>query len=192
MIKLVFATHNEHNIKEIQQILPDYEILSLEHLGIIEELIENGNTLEENAAIKANYVFNKTALNCFADDTGLEVSALNGAPGLHSARYAGENNDPRKNMNKLLLEMKGVSDRRARFKTVVCLILNSKQYFFEGIVEGEICNEAVGVAGFGYDPIFRPKDSDKTFAEMLPVEKNAISHRGRAMKQLVDFILKNT
>ena len=190
-MKLIFATHNVHKLEEIRQILPDFEFFSLEDVGINEKIIEDGKTLNENAAIKAKYVFDKTNLNCFADDTGLEVLALNSDPGVHSARYAGEENDSVANMKKLLFEMKDFSDRRARFRTVICLIFDSKQYFFEGIVEGEICNEAFGSAGFGYDPVFRPKDFDKTFAEMLPYQKNSISHRGRAMKQLVDFILKN-
>ena len=189
MKDLVFATHNEHKLKEIRQILPGWNIKGLQEIGLTEEIIEDGNTLEANAEIKADYVYRKTGLSCFADDTGLEVYALNGAPGVHSARYAGDGHDFKANMEKLLHEMEHETMREARFRTSVCLILEGKKMFFDGIVEGQIIRTPRGDEGFGYDPVFLPDGFDLTFAEMPSLEKNAISHRGRAIKKLQDFLL---
>lgn len=190
MKKLVFATHNAHKLKEIKQILPSWDIVGLEDCGIHEEIVEDGNTLEVNAEIKADYIFNKTGLSCFADDTGLEVDALNGAPGVHSARYAGESHDFKANLNKLLLEMKDHSNRKARFRTVICLILDGKKSFFDGIAEGEILYDPKGKEGFGYDPVFQSENYSISFAEMSANEKNEISHRGKAVKKLQSFLQK--
>ncbi|MBN2729175.1 MAG: RdgB/HAM1 family non-canonical purine NTP pyrophosphatase [Bacteroidales bacterium] len=190
MEKLVFATHNPHKLKELRQIFPSLEILGLHDCNITEEIIEDGHTLEANAEIKADYVFQKTGFSCFADDTGLEVDALHGAPGVLSARYAGDGHDFNANMDKLLREMKDKENRSARFKTVICLILNGRKSFFEGVVEGEILHQPRGDEGFGYDPIFRPLNHSLSFAEMTSDEKNSISHRGRAVQKLLGFLLK--
>lgn len=190
-MKLVFATHNDHKLKEVQQLLPkSIQLLSLKDIECFDEIPETGDTLEENAKIKADFVTQTYGLNCFSDDTGLLVDALDGAPGVYSARYAGEQKNARDNMEKLLSEMEGASNRTARFKTIIHLNLKGDRYTFEGVVEGVITEKEFGSGGFGYDPIFRPNGFDKTFGE-LPVEtKNTISHRGRAIKKLVDF-LKN-
>lgn len=190
MEKLVFATHNSHKLKELRQIFPSLEILGLHDCNITEEIIEDGLTLEANAEIKADYVFQKTGFSCFADDTGLEVDALHGAPGVLSARYAGDGHDFSANMEKLLREMQDKENRSARFKTVICLILNGRKSFFEGVVEGEILHQPRGEEGFGYDPIFRPLNHSLSFAEMTSDEKNSISHRGRAVQKLLGFLLK--
>ncbi len=185
-MKLVFATHNENKVKEVQAILPPHiSLLSLTDIGCLEEIPETGKTLEENAILKANYITQKFSYPCFADDTGLVVAALDGAPGVYSARYAGESRDANENMSKLLNELSHIKDRRAKFETVIALNLNNEQFIFAGKVHGEIVKEKSGEKGFGYDPIFKPKGYTKTFAE-LPLEvKNKIGHRGKAIQKLI-------
>ena len=191
ILKLVFATHNDHKLKEVQQLLPEHiELLSLKDINCLEEIPETGDTLEENAKIKADYVTQTFGLDCFSDDTGLLVDALNGAPGVYSARYAGGQKSASDNMEKLLSELKSATDRSAHFKTVVNLNLNGESYTFEGIVEGQITTEIHGEGGFGYDPIFMPNGYDNTFGELPSAVKNAISHRGRAIEKLVEFLKK--
>ena len=188
-MKLVFASNNKNKIKEIQLLLPDtIQILSMEDIGCFEDIPETANTIEGNAILKANYVTEKFGYNCFADDTGLEVEALNGEPGVYSARYAGEQKDANDNMDKLLLNLKGKTNRNAQFKTVIALNLNGKQTLFTGIIKGKIIEEMIGTNGFGYDPIFVADNYNKTFAELTIEEKSVISHRGLAVKQLVDFL----
>jgi len=190
-MKLVFATHNENKVKEVQAILPPHiSLLSLTDIGCLEEIPETGKTLVENAILKANYITKKFNYPCFADDTGLVVDALDGAPGVYSARYAGENRDATDNMNKLLMELRYLKDRKAKFETVIALNLNNEQYIFTGKVDGLIIHEKRGEKGFGYDPIFKPNGYTKTFAE-LPLEvKNKIGHRGKAIQKLI-FHLKS-
>lgn len=188
-MKIVLATQNAHKIEEMTQILGNTaEVLSLSAFPLDHELPETGETLRENALEKARYVAQKFGVNCLADDTGLEVDALNGAPGVYSARYAGEDKNPAKNMEKLLHELQGQSNRKARFKTVLALILDGREYFFEGAVEGVILQERQGEKGFGYDPVFLPDGFNQSFAEMDPTQKNEISHRGRALQQLKLFL----
>lgn len=188
-MQLVFASNNKNKIREIQLLLPQsIQILSLDDIGCFEEIPETANTIEENAILKANYVTDMYGYNCFADDTGLEVDSLNGEPGVYSARYAGEQKDADDNMNKLLDNLKGVVNRSAQFKTVIALNLNGKQSLFTGIFKGKIIEEKIGTNGFGYDPIFVGEGYTKTFAELTIEEKSAISHRGLAVKQLVDFL----
>jgi XTP/dITP diphosphohydrolase len=190
-MKLVFATNNKHKIEEVQQLLPaSIEIISLERIGCFEEIPETADTIEGNAILKANYVTEKYGYDCFADDTGLEVSALHGAPGVFSARYAGEQRNSEDNMNKLLDSLSAETDRNAQFKTVIALNLNGKQHLFTGIATGEITLEKSGNQGFGYDPIFKPTGFDITFAQLSLEEKGAISHRGKATELLIAF-LKN-
>lgn len=190
-MKLVFATNNKNKIIEVQQMLPPtIEIISLESIGCFEEIPETAATIEENAIMKANYVTQKYGYDCFSDDTGLEVSALNGAPGVYSARYAGEQRNSDDNMNKLLDDLSNKANRNAQFKTVIALNLNGKQHLFTGIAKGEITLEKTGNQGFGYDPIFKPKGFDLTFAQLSLEEKGSISHRGKATEQLIAF-LKN-
>jgi len=188
-MELIFATNNPHKLEEVSAMLNKNIVLSTpaQH-GITEDIPEEQDTLEGNALQKARYIYERTHLCCFADDTGLEVEALNGAPGVYSARYAGEAKDMNKNVSKLLRELQGVENRKARFRTVIALILDGKEHLFEGEVQGEIVNERSGSAGFGYDPVFRPKGYDVTFAEMDLNEKNKISHRGKAVRQLVNFL----
>lgn len=188
-MQLVFASNNKNKIKEIQQLLPDtIEILSLESIGCHEEIPENSDSIEGNAILKANYVTEKYGYNCFADDTGLEVAALNGAPGVYSARYAGEQRDAVDNMNLLLENLLDKTDRTAQFKTVIALNINGEQHLFTGIAKGKITTEKSGNQGFGYDPIFQPENFKETFAE-LPLEiKNKISHRGKATQLLIAFL----
>lgn len=186
--QLIFATNNNHKKEEVSLLLPDYEVLTLSEIGIFEDIAETGITLEENALIKANFVFQKTGLDCFADDTGLEVEALGNKPGVYSARYAGEPADAQANIDKLLSEMNSVENRNARFRTVIALIRGGQTYFFEGRVNGKIIEKRSGNSGFGYDPVFKPEGFDKTFAEMSPDEKNRISHRGAAIRRLIDFL----
>ena len=166
------------------------EILSLSDINCQEEIPETGDTLKENALIKAKYVKDKFGLDCFADDTGLEVDALNNAPGIYSSRYAGPNCDPEDNMQKLLQDLQGLKNRKAQFRTVIALILNGKEYYFEGVVKGEIIHQKKGSNGFGYDPIFKPIGYDKTFGELPEKIKNSLSHRAIATQKLVDFLLK--
>jgi XTP/dITP diphosphohydrolase len=188
-MKLVFATNNLHKLKEVQEMLSNsMEVLSLKDIGCFEDIEETESTLEGNAKLKADYITKKYGFDCFADDTGLEVEALNGDPGVYSARYAGEHGNAEKNMEKLLIELKNKSNRKAKFKTIIALNLTNKQYLFEGICEGEILNEKTGVKGFGYDPIFKPSSASCSFAEMNSEEKNIISHRGIAIQKLVKFL----
>ena len=188
-MKIVLATQNAHKIEEMTQILGNTaEVLSLSAFPLDHELPETGETLRENALEKARYVAQKFGVNCLADDTGLEVDALNGAPGVYSARYAGEDKNPAKNMEKLLHELQGQTNRKARFKTVLALILDGREYLFEGAVEGVILQERQGEKGFGYDPVFLPDGFSQSFAEMDPTQKNEISHRGRALQQLKLFL----
>ena len=165
-----------------------FELVTLREVGITEDIPETGATLDENASIKARYVYERTGLNCFADDTGLEVEALDGAPGVHSARYATDGHDFAANNRKLLRELEGKANRKARFRTVISLIVDGIERQVEGIVEGEITTSESGAEGFGYDPLFMPEGYDRTFAEMSAEEKNAISHRGRAVAKLVEML----
>ena len=190
-MKLVFATNNNNKILEVQQLLPStVEIISLESIGCFEEIPETAATIEENAIMKANYITQKYGYDCFADDTGLEVEALDGAPGVISARYAGEQRNADDNMDKLLHALTDKTNRNAQFKTVIALNLNGEQQLFTGIARGEITLEKTGNQGFGYDPIFKPKDHEATFAQLSIEEKGLISHRGKATEQLIAF-LKN-
>ncbi|MCQ2318679.1 MAG: non-canonical purine NTP diphosphatase [Bacteroidales bacterium] len=188
MDKLVFATHNLHKLEEIRNILKKHEVLGLPDIGCHEDIVEDADNLQGNAKIKADYVTNNFHLDCFADDTGLEVEALGGAPGVYSARYAGEGCSYHDNVVKLLKALDGVENRKARFRTVIALNINGEQYFFEGIVNGKILTEEHGNGGFGYDPIFQPDGFEKSFSEMEMDEKNKISHRGRATAKLVEFL----
>lgn len=189
--KLVFATNNRHKADEIRQILgPGYQVLTLAEIGCDEEIEENASTLEGNAEIKARYVKEHYGYDCFADDTGLEVMALGGAPGVMSARYAGPGHDSKANMARLLHEMEGVADRKARFRTVIALVTGDRLTLMDGVVNGEITREPSGTDGFGYDPVFRPEGCECTFAQMSPEDKNAISHRGRATAKLIDYLSK--
>lgn len=186
--KLVVATNNAHKLKEIADILDEkIELLSLKDINCHVDIPETADTLEGNARQKALYIYKNYGMDCFADDTGLEVEALNGAPGVFSARYAGEDHDSEANMQKLLRELKGKENRKAQFRTAICLIMNGKEYLFEGIVKGEIIEEKRGVTGFGYDPIFVPEGYDLTFAELGNDIKNTISHRARAVEKLCLF-----
>lgn len=188
-MKLVFATNNPNKIKELQSILGDkFQILSLKDIGCFDDIPETGNTLEGNASQKAFYVYNKYKINCFADDTGLQIEALNGEPGVYSARYAGSDNNSVANMQKALSKLNGINNRKAFFRTVISLIIDGKETQFEGIVRGNIPEAPRGDSGFGYDPIFQPEGYTTTFAEMDLAEKNKISHRGRAVKKLVGFL----
>ena len=188
-MKIVFATNNAHKLSEVSALLGDrFELVTLREVGITEDIPETGATLDENASIKARYVYERTGLNCFADDTGLEVEALDGAPGVHSARYAIDGHDFAANNRKLLRELEGKVNRKARFRTVISLIVDGIERQVEGIVEGEITTSESGAEGFGYDPLFMPEGYDRTFAEMSAEEKNAISHRGRAVAKLVEML----
>ncbi|MFZ2287448.1 MAG: RdgB/HAM1 family non-canonical purine NTP pyrophosphatase [Bacteroidales bacterium] len=188
-MELVFATNNKHKIREISDLLDkDYKILGLADLNITEDIPEDAETLSENALFKARFVHDRTGLNVFADDTGLEVDTLGGAPGVYSARYSGEGRSFDDNINKLLREMEGAEDRSARFRTVIALIFNGKEYLFEGKVEGVITRDRRGDGGFGYDPVFLAAGYDLTFAEIPLSEKNLISHRARAMRKLLAFL----
>ena len=191
-MQLVFASNNKNKIKEIQALIPNtIKIISLEDIGCAEDIPETAETIEGNAIMKANYVTEKYGYNCFADDTGLEVEVLNGAPGVYSARYAGEQKDVNDNMDKLLSELKDKTNRNANFKTVICLNLNGTQQLFTGIINGKIIDEKIGTNGFGYDPIFIAEGHDKTFAELTLEEKAHISHRGIAVAQLIAFLSKH-
>ncbi len=188
-MQLVFASNNKNKIIEIQNMLPEtIAILSLEDIGCFEEIPETAHTIEGNAILKANYVSEKYGYDCFADDTGLEVTALDGEPGVYSARYAGDQRNANDNMDKLLLNLKDKSNRNAQFKTVITLNLKGQQYLFTGIAKGEITFEKSGSQGFGYDPIFRPEQYSETFAQLSLEIKNKISHRGKATSQLIAFL----
>lgn len=188
-MKLVFATNNAHKLEEISQLLEGkQEIISLNAIGCHDDIPEDHDTLEGNALQKARYVKTHYGYDCFADDTGLEIAALDNRPGVYSARYAGPAKDSSANMQKVLHEMEGITDRRACFRTVIALILDGQEYLFEGRVDGEILTAPQGQAGFGYDPIFRPEGYRESFAEMSMDIKNSISHRGRATRQLCEFL----
>lgn len=188
-MELVFASNNQHKIKEISSIIGEkFKLTGLSDLNISEDIPENEETIEGNAIAKARYVHKLTGLNVFADDTGLETEALHGLPGVHSARFAGENKDSSANILKLQKMLEGKSNRKARFKTVIAMIYNNNEYLFEGTVEGEIIEKSRGTEGFGYDPVFVPEGYDTTFAEMPLSEKNKISHRARAFEKLKTFL----
>lgn len=188
-MELVFATQNANKAAEIQKMVPaGIKVLTLRDLGCEDDIPETGDTLEDNARIKAQYVYDKFGKNCFADDTGLEVKALDGKPGVKSARYAGEQKNSQDNMNLLLKEMADKTDRSARFRTVISLIIAGREILFEGVVNGEITHSPAGSDGFGYDPVFKPEGLDRTFAQMNLEEKNRISHRGRAVRELIGYL----
>jgi XTP/dITP diphosphohydrolase len=196
---LVFVTNNIHKLEEIKDIFSgyhshylkatDYHLLSLGDIGCHDEIEETSDTIEGNALLKARTIYQKYEVNCFADDTGLEVEALNGRPGVHSARYAGEEKKFDRNIEKLLSELEPESNRKARFRTIIALILDGKEILFEGIVEGSILDQRRGTGGFGYDPVFVPDGFDLTFAEMTPAQKNQISHRFKAIQKLMEHLL---
>ena len=188
-MKIVFATNNAHKLSEVAQVVGEkFELVTLRECGITEDIPENEPTLEGNALAKARYVYSRTGLNCFADDTGLEVDALGGEPGVRSARYATDGHDDEANKRLLLERMQGVENRAAQFRTAVALIMDGEEYLFEGIVRGDIATEEHGEGGFGYDPLFFPEGGAKTFAEMSAEAKNEISHRGRAVRKLAEFL----
>lgn len=191
MMKLVFATNNQHKLQEIKQLLGNFvELLSLNDIGCADDIPENQPTLEGNAAEKSFYIADKYGFNCFADDTGLEIEALNGEPGVYSARYAGPEKSAEKNMDMVLEKLYKINNRKARFRTVISLVIDGRETQFEGIVDGCILQERRGNTGFGYDPIFKPDESDFSFAEMGLDEKNKISHRGRAVQKLVEYLIQ--
>ncbi len=190
-MKLVFATNNKHKLEEVKTIISnDFEILNLKDINCFDDIPETQDTIEGNASQKAFYIYENYKMNCFADDTGLEIDVLNGEPGVYSARYAGEGCSFDDNIEKVLKKLSGVSNRKAQFKTVISLVINGKEYQFKGIIEGTLLKERRGTSGFGYDPVFLPKGYDKTFAELSSEEKNKISHRGTASRKLAEF-LKN-
>lgn len=192
-MKLVFATNNQHKLDEVRKVVTgDFEIVSLSEIDCHDDIPETADTLEGNALQKARYIKEHFGYDCFADDTGLEVEALNNAPGIYSARYAGPGHDSEANMNKLLQEMKDKENRKAQFRTAIALILNGKEYLFEGIVRGSIITEKRGNSGFGYDPIFVPENYKETFAELGNDIKNQISHRAEAVKKLIEFLSNYT
>lgn len=187
--KLVFATNNAHKLEEVKAVTGDsFDIVSLKEIGCFDDIPETADTLEGNALLKARYIKDHFGFDCFADDTGLEIEALNNEPGVYSARYAGSECDPEANMDKVLTKMENEENRKARFRTVFALILDGKEYLCEGKVEGAIRRERSGAKGFGYDPIFEPEGYDITFAEMSQDEKNEISHRGRGMRKLIELL----
>ena len=188
MKKLVFATNNPNKLREIQESITHFDVVGLKDLGIFEDIPETGTTLKENSHIKAKTIFKKTSLDSFADDTGLEIEALNNEPGVYSARYAGENCSVDDNIQKVIKKLNGKLNRKATFKTVITLIISGETYFFEGAVDGEITEEKCGVKGFGYDPIFVPKGKKKTFGEMQPAKKYKLDHRYFAFKKLKKFL----
>ena len=192
-MQICFATHNQNKVDELRKLVGnDLEVLSLRDLGVADEIEETGTTLKENALLKAQYVSNNYAIACFADDTGLEVEALDGDPGVYSARFAGVPANNEKNIDKLLALLENQENKQARFRTVIALVKNDEQLFFEGIVEGEIIGKRRGRNGFGYDSVFLPNHFDRTFAEMGLEEKNLISHRAQAAKKLIDFLNQRT
>lgn len=188
-MQLVFATNNRHKLDEVAAKVGDkIELLTLSDIGCTDDIEETGTTFHENASIKSHYIFEKYKLNCFGDDSGLEIDALNGEPGVYSARYAGEHGNHAANIEKVLHNLSGQTNRKARFRTVISLLWNGKEHFFEGAVEGTIRTELSGTEGFGYDPIFEPEGYNVTFAEMSMEQKNSISHRAKAMEQLIAFL----
>lgn len=193
MTELIFATNNAHKLAEVEAVLGDrFRLLTPRDCGITEEIPEEQPTLEGNALQKARYIHERTGRDCFADDTGLEVEALGGAPGVHSARYATDGHDFAANNRLLLRNLAGASTRRARFRTVIALILDGRESLFQGAVEGRIAETEAGCGGFGYDPLFVPEGCDRTFAEMTDEQKNALSHRGRAVRKLVEYLHNRT
>ena len=191
-MKLVFATNNLNKLKEVQEMLPkSIELLSLKDINCFDDVEETEKTLEGNAKLKANHITKNFNYNCFADDTGLEVDSLHGKPGVYSARYAGEPRDSEKNMQKLLSELENKTNRKAQFRTAICLNIDKQQFVFEGVCKGEITMNKQGNEGFGYDPIFKPVGYKESFAEMSSIDKNKISHRGLAIQKLVKFLKKN-
>jgi len=189
LMEIIFATNNDHKLHEVANLLKDnYKVMSLKEIGCYDDIPETADTLQGNSLLKARYVYERFGKNCFADDTGLEVEALNNAPGVYSARYAGENHDSVANMRKLLADMDGKQNRKARFRTVIALIQDGQEYLFEGEVKGSIIEVPRGTNGFGYDPVFVPEGYDKTFAELDLTVKNKISHRANAVRKLVDFL----
>jgi XTP/dITP diphosphohydrolase len=191
MQQIVFATNNAHKIEEVAAKLNGkIQLLSLNDIGCTDDIAETGTTFHANASIKSNYIYNRYNLNCFGDDSGLEIDALDGEPGVYSARYAGKHGDHAGNIRKVLANLKDVANRRARFRTVISLIWNGEEHFFEGTIEGTIRHELTGTAGFGYDPIFQPDGYTTTFAEMTLAQKNSISHRARAMEGVIAFLDK--
>ena len=188
-MQLVVATSNKNKVKEIENITPDsLELLSLKDINCLEDIPETSETISGNALQKAKYIFDNYGYNCFADDTGLEIESLNGAPGIYSARYAGEEKSAEANMKKVLNELDEIKNRSAQFKTVIALVINGEEILFEGKVKGEITTTKSGSEGFGYDPIFKPEGYDITFSEMDLKEKNKISHRGKAVRKLIDYL----
>ena len=191
-MKILFATNNAHKLAEVQAVLGDaYTLVTPRDCGVTEEIPEEQETLEGNASQKARYLYDRTGMDCFADDTGLEVAALGGAPGVHSARYATDGHDFAANNRLLLKNLEGVENRRARFRTVISLILNGEEHLFEGRVEGRILDRETGHEGFGFDPLFVPDGCERSFAEMSAEEKNAVSHRGRAVRKLAAWLHEN-
>jgi len=192
-MKLVFATNNLHKLQELTHLLGNsFELLSLDDIHCEEEIPENQETIEGNASEKSFYIYNKYGFNCFADDTGLEIDALNGEPGVYSARYAGEEKSSEKNIELVLKKLAKIKNRKARFKTVISLVIDGRETQFEGIVTGQILEGKRGTTGFGYDPIFQPDESPFSFAEMTMEEKGKISHRGRAVQKLVEYLSQFT
>lgn len=187
-LKLVFATNNKHKLEEVQAMLTNFELVSLAEINCFDDIPETADTLEGNAILKVNFITEKYGLDCFADDTGLEVEALNNEPGVYSARYAGEDNNAEANMKKLLNNLKNTQNRKAQFKTAIALNIQGKQFIFEGVCKGSILIEKRGESGFGYDPIFMPEGFDRSFAEMNLAEKGNISHRGKAVEKLVTYL----
>jgi len=188
-MKLVFATNNKNKIKEIKSLIGDsVELLSLEEINCNEDIPETSDTIAGNASQKAQYVYENYGYNCFADDTGLEIESLKGAPGVYSARYAGTKKSAEDNMDKVLRELEGVDNRKAQFKTVIALIIDGEEHLFEGVVQGIITKTKNGSEGFGYDPIFQPENYQMTFSEMSLEEKNEISHRGKAVGKLISYL----
>lgn len=189
--KLVFATNNAHKLDEVREVVGDsFEILSLKDIECYDDIAEPGETLQENALIKARYIKEEYGYDSFGDDTGLEVDALDGAPGVYSARYAGDGHDAKANMKKLLSELSGITERKAQFRSVIALVMDGKEYLFEGKIEGQIITEEKGTAGFGYDPVFMPDGYSETFAQLRAEVKNDISHRALAVKALCEFLEK--
>ncbi len=191
MRELVFATNNKHKLEEISHIVgAKFKIIGLKDINCFEDIPETADTIEQNASQKSFYIYNRYGYNCFADDTGLEIDALNGRPGVYSARYAGEGKNFDDNMNKVLFELSGIANRKAMFRTVISLVINGKEFLFEGSVSGVITSVKSGNNGFGYDPIFKPDGFTKTYAEMTIEDKNKFSHRALAAKKLMDFLIK--
>ncbi len=191
-LKLVFATNNINKLSEVKAMLTNFEVVSSVDIGCFDDIPETADTLEGNAILKANYITQKYGYNCFADDTGLEIEALNNAPGVYSARYSGENSNSEKNMKKVLQELNSKNNRNAQFRTAIALNIEGNQYIFEGICKGEILTSKQGENGFGYDPIFKPEGFLNSFAEMDMKQKGAISHRGEAIRKLVTFLNKTS